>query len=399
MKKVLIVTHGNLPLPNIKGGAVEKLVQYIIDYNEERADFDLTVLSCHDENAQCTSETYRKVKFVYLHNSFPKWRWYVNRLFYKILKFSILKTEYIDNVQKYLRKHKESYDIVIFENNPQFILHKMPKVKATKIFHIHNDWFSDNQMSNVFYRRRMISGAKCYNCFFCVSPFIKSNVDKYVRAEKNIVVNNGVDSLVDNSKKDEIITNLCEKLQIEADNFVFMYSGRLVREKGVLELLQAFSLTTNKKFKLIVVGGADYSSNSKTEYVNQLEEFAIHDNRIVFTGYVDAKQMPYYNIISNVVVVPTYWVEEAGALSAIEAIQENNVLIVSDSGHLKWWGEQDCSLLIQRNEDFVSNLSKAINLIGSDSKLYEAKKSAAAELSTMYTSIAYYNQFKQNLSI
>lgn len=397
MKKVLIVTHGNLPLPNVKGGAVEKLVQYIIDYNEEWADFDLTVLSCHDENAQCTSETYKKVKFVYLHNSFPKWRWYVNRLFYKILKFSILKTEYIDNVQKYLRKRKESYDIVIFENNPQFILHKMPKVKATKIFHIHNDWFSDNQMSNIFYRKRMITGAKYFNRFLCVSQFIKSNVDKYVLAEKNIVINNGVDSLVDNSKKDEIITNLCEKLQIEADNFVFMYSGRLVREKGVLELLQAFSLTTNKKFKLIVVGGADYSSNSKTEYINQLKKFDIHDDRIVFTGYVDAKQMPYYNIISNVVVIPTYWVEDAAPLTAIEAVHENNVLIVSDSGHLRWWGEQDCSILIQRDEDFVCNLTNAMNLIGSDKKLYLEKSEAAKKLSIMHTSKAFYNQFINNL--
>ena len=47
--KVLMVTRGKLPLPNIKGGAVEYLIQLLIDENEKVWHEDFTVCSLYCE--------------------------------------------------------------------------------------------------------------------------------------------------------------------------------------------------------------------------------------------------------------------------------------------------------------------------------------------------------------
>lgn len=396
MKKVLIVTHGNLPLPNIKGGAVEKLVQYIVGHNEKEKDFDLTLLSCYDKAAEKLSRNYKNTKFVYIDVSFSRLRWNVNRILYKLFKYPLLKSDYTRGVQHYLRKNKQAYDIVVFENNPQFIVSRMPQLKALKIFHIHNDWFSDKQMNNALYKNKFIAGAAYFDRFFCVSPYIKTNIDKYIQPDKSVVIRNGVDSLVDKDKKDGIIAELIAKFGIKPNDFVFMYSGRLVKEKGCLQLLQAFISTCRDNFKLLIVGGADYNTNINTDYVSKLKEIASCDDRIIFTGYIASEQMPYYNMISNVVVIPTYEVEEAASLTAIEAVHEKNVLIVSDSGHLKWWGEQECAILVRRGKDFVPNLAMAMENIGMDKELYQAKRTFCSKLSDMHTSIEFYNQMKAN---
>ena len=39
MKKIAIITGGILPIPAVKGGAIETLLQYYIDYNEKQKQF------------------------------------------------------------------------------------------------------------------------------------------------------------------------------------------------------------------------------------------------------------------------------------------------------------------------------------------------------------------------
>ena len=51
MKKICIITQGMLPVPAVKGGAVETLVEYILNCNEVGKKLDITVLSVEDEEA------------------------------------------------------------------------------------------------------------------------------------------------------------------------------------------------------------------------------------------------------------------------------------------------------------------------------------------------------------
>ena len=46
--KIAILTSGTLPVPAVKGGAVENLTDFYLEYNEERKLHDMTVYSVYD---------------------------------------------------------------------------------------------------------------------------------------------------------------------------------------------------------------------------------------------------------------------------------------------------------------------------------------------------------------
>lgn len=51
MKKIAIVTNGILPLPAVKGGGAETLVQQLLDENEKQQKYKFIVYSVLDKQA------------------------------------------------------------------------------------------------------------------------------------------------------------------------------------------------------------------------------------------------------------------------------------------------------------------------------------------------------------
>ena len=66
MMKVALFTAGVLPVPPTKGGAVENLVQMLVEENEIHQSAAFTVLSIHDETAVSASSVYRFSKFHFI---------------------------------------------------------------------------------------------------------------------------------------------------------------------------------------------------------------------------------------------------------------------------------------------------------------------------------------------
>ena len=52
MKKICFITQCVLPIPTVKGGAVETLVEYFLDENEKKPKYQFTVISASDSDAQ-----------------------------------------------------------------------------------------------------------------------------------------------------------------------------------------------------------------------------------------------------------------------------------------------------------------------------------------------------------
>ena len=50
--KVAFLTNGTSPVPATKGGAVENLIEDLLDENEKRHGFDFTVFSLYEEKAR-----------------------------------------------------------------------------------------------------------------------------------------------------------------------------------------------------------------------------------------------------------------------------------------------------------------------------------------------------------
>lgn len=253
--KVLILPPGVLPIPAYKGGAVEALIESYIKYNEIKHENDFTIYTIKDDN-ECYKK-YKHTKFIQVDTNsiFYKaeklFRYFVNN---KLPKIHI-GNAYITKVIRMLKKAKEQYDIIIVENCPFYILKLRKLYPNTKIIcHLHNDYLNKDTK----YAKKILNQ---YDKILTVSDYIKRKVqeiDKSIQSNKIETVYNGVNTDIFNQKiENKKIENYRKKYNLNKDDIIFLYTGRLVKEKGVKELILAFNKllknSTNKKIKLLIV--------------------------------------------------------------------------------------------------------------------------------------------------
>ncbi len=95
--------------------------------------------------------------------------------------------------------------------------------------------------------------------------------------------------------------NLRIKLNIHNTDFVFIFVGRLVGDKGINELIQAFLRINDDKVKLVLVGGTESELDPLSE--ETINEIEINSN-IISVGF-QSDVRPYF-AISNCLVFPSY---------------------------------------------------------------------------------------------
>ena len=145
----------------------------------------------------------------------------------------------------------------------------------------------------------------------CVSPSVlkRSIEDRLAPAKKQMILGrgtcNGVDTQghfnpanIDQSRLEE----LKNKYGIKDGDFVIGYSGRLVRDKGIIELVCAFDkLKDADNCKLLLVGMFEKRDALPSDVRHRIES----DPRIIYTGFVNGG-MEYYYAMMNVYVLASY---------------------------------------------------------------------------------------------
>lgn len=133
--------------------------------------------------------------------------------------------------------------------------------------------------------------------------------NKYTTKNKLKVIgkgsSNGIDTSIFNPELVTLNTRfeLKKQLQISEEDFVFVYVGRIVKDKGINELIKAFKRLskTSNKVKLLLVGSFD-SNLDPLEVENQKE---INDNPAIISVGYQKDVRPYFSI-SNVLTFPSY---------------------------------------------------------------------------------------------
>lgn len=152
-----------------------------------------------------------------------------------------------------------------------------------------------------------ICATKVYpNSFGLYEIIIK---DKYAPEKKVKVLGNGSSNGIDTSHFDPQLytkfnTNEFKKnIGIENSDFVFTFIGRLVKDKGVNELVEAF-ISLKKKYpniKLLMLGNFEaHLSPLKPEIVKEIDS----NNSIIYVGH--QKDIRPYLKISDIFVFPSY---------------------------------------------------------------------------------------------
>ena len=115
-----------------------------------------------------------------------------------------------------------------------------------------------------------------------------------------------------------------EKFGLEKDGYL-LFLGRLVPEKGIQYLIEAFRDVRTEK-KLVIAGG----SSDTDAFMQELKELARDDDRIIFTGFVQGQMLE--ELYSNAYLYCLPSDLEGMPLSLLEAMSYGNCCVVSDIG-------------------------------------------------------------------
>lgn len=139
-------------------------------------------------------------------------------------------------------------------------------------------------------------------------------MDTYGR--KTVLIPNGVNRPVPHGPH-----LIKEKFGLEKDSYI-LFLGRLVPEKGVTYLIEAFKdIRTDKK--LVIAGG----SSDTEAYKQELSRLARGDDRIIFAGFVQGRMLE--ELYSNAYVYSLPSDLEGMPLSLLEAMSYGNCCLVS----------------------------------------------------------------------
>ena len=169
-------------------------------------------------------------------------------------------------------------------------------------------------------RTYIMLGEKCAARFADEIIVLSENVQNYfteVYGRSTCFIPNGV--TLPTPKSANLIR---EKWGLEKDGYI-LFLGRIVPEKGLRYLVDAFkNVNTNKK--LVIAGGASDTG----EFMQELQSLAADDKRIQFVGFV---QGPFLEeLYSNAYVYTLPSDLEGMPLSLLEAMSYGNCCLVSD---------------------------------------------------------------------
>jgi glycosyltransferase involved in cell wall biosynthesis len=271
----------------------------------------------------------------------------------------IAKLEFIPFIINYFTKciiKSKDCDIIhanwIFSGIPGLIAKKIYK-KPLMITSRGGDIHSVNKKSLVGKIWRFV--LKRTDIIVCVSNEIKNEINELIEIDVNLILNG-----IDNNIFKPLNKEKCRKeLKLNKDELILIYTGRLIKEKGPLMLLEAFSEIKNKKLRLIYIG----EGNLKEELLEKIKNKNIEEN-VSILGNVDHKLMPKYLSAADIYVFPRYY--EAGGNTLLEGASCGLPIIGTNEGFVKDILNYKGIFLIEKNKE---DLIKAIKKLSIDKNL------------------------------
>lgn len=213
------------------------------------------------------------------------------------------------------------YDVIhIHAEGPAFFAW-LPKMFGKRVIvTIHGiDWKREKWQSG-FGSRFIRQGEKNAVKYADEIVVLSKGVQDYFRetyGRETHFIPNGVNCPV--NRKADLITN---QFGLTSDSYI-LFLGRLVPEKGIRYLVEAFKNVKTDK-KLVIAGG----SSDTDSFTRELKDLAKDDYRIIFTGFVQGSLLD--ELYSNAYLYTLPSDLEGMPLSLLEAMSYGNCCLVSD---------------------------------------------------------------------
>lgn len=381
------------PVPAVSGGAVEELEEILIDQNEINKNYDFVLFQhtpTKEQMEKIAKYNYKKTKLVYVKTN--KFFDFFIRGINKILSLLHIKKRFtLIYDRKFYKALKDNpVDKLIFENDYPFgIICKIEKLigRENMYFHFHYDFKKSKKVVN--YIGNLIS----------VSQFISNQWENFIdenRISKKVnpyVLMNCVRDEKFSKRIDENVRKeIRQKLGFSDEDFVVIFCGRILKIKGVKELMQAVCEIEDKHIKLLIIGDPHFYRKRKSQYLEDIKKIT-KDNadRIVFSGYVENKLLYQYYQSADLQVVPSIC-EDAAPLIVIEGQKSGLPQICTISGGIPEY-VADGTILVDKDNNLVESLKKNILKLSKDRPLCKEMGQKNIEQGKLFTCEKYYKDF------
>lgn len=357
MIKLAIICPSNLPVPSTRGGAIETLLTNFIQQNELSKKLQITVFSFYEKEAAKISKDYKFTRIIYTNMSL-NYRFF--NFFTRVFKKTILKNKYYVDFYMIKSAHfikKNRYDLVLIEGEPKQIIYLKKKTKLPIILHLHTDILNSKTINGKW----MFEST---NKILAVSEFIKKRIMTIENDKNHIeVVHNCVDNTkFDLHRKTEFKNYLKQKYNIANEMKIIIFCGRIDRQKGIYELINAHNRTEHNSI-LFVIGSTWFSTDNESDFLIELKRIA---KKTIFTGYVPHNELFKYYSSADLACFPSKYNEAAG-LVILEAMSMGVPVITTNIGGIPEYANG--SYLIDETMDLENGIFEGINKILSDDKI------------------------------
>ena len=354
--KIAILTSGILPVPAVQGGAVENLIDTYLAYNDSHRLHDITVYSIFNAKTKSHPALQSDVNHYHYIGTMSPWA-KVRKRMHHILNHEEF---YHYSIEYYLEQalhhiQSQEYDMVILENRPGYALKLASITPAKIVHHLHNDVLNSKT-----------PGAEriCRTAYriITVSDFLTNCVETiHLPLSKCTTVYNGIN--LQHFSPVSLPPSARDRYGLHADDFVLIFTGRVIPEKGIDRLIEAMlQLEEYPRIKLLVLGSSFYGNDNHGDspFIAQLKTKAAKlGGRLVFTGYTPYNEVPSMLALADVAVLPSIWKEPFG-MTCVEAMAMGLPLITTLQGGIPEQVTPDCAILLQADESIVSNLAVSI---------------------------------------
>lgn len=258
------------------------------------------------------------------------------------------------------------YDVVHFHAEGPCAMLWLPKLLGKRcVATIHG---LDHQRAKwgKFARAYIMFGEKCAVKFADEIIVLSKGVQEYFQetyGRETRFIPNGVNRPI--IRPAELIK---EEYGLEKDDYI-LFLGRMVPEKGIRYLIDAYKQVNTEK-KLVIAGG----SSDTEEFLNEMKEQAKEDERILFTGFVQGQILE--ELYSNAYVYTLPSDLEGMPLSLLEAMSYGNCCLVSDISECAEVVEDKAIVFKKGN---VIDLKDKLQMICNEPETVDTYKSVASK--------------------
>ena len=389
--EIAILTCGMLPIPAVQGGAVENKIDFILKYNDRMKLHKITVYSPWNQEAVKHPAISSDVNhYIFIDVSSFKAR-IARRLygyFHSSEYYNYFIEYYFEKIYAHLKN--QNYDCIYLDNCPGYVYKLSQRGYKNIVLRLGNDLLNSTTKYNEIIFNNLSKILTCSN-------YIGERVATIRRDSKIRTLYNGIDVKAFAPQKELQISR--KKVGLSEEDFVIVYSGRVNKDKGVTELIDAMLMLHDKpNIKLMIIGSTFFANAAnEDDFVRSLKEKAkTIEDRIVFTGFIPYSQMPNYLQLADIAALPSMW-EEPFGLTIVEAMAAGLPLITTKSGGIPEICE-GVATIVER-DGIVNNLVSAIIDLYEHSEKRKQMAEASLERAKFFDKEAFTKNFFAALKI